>query len=67
VNPALDALFSLLNAPVDACPKPIPPGVPPKASAKKGSQVAGRRSQGTSQQTPASPTTGKPVATGAKP
>jgi phospholipid/cholesterol/gamma-HCH transport system substrate-binding protein len=46
-NPALDTLFQLLNAPVDACPQPIPPGVPPKTSAKK--------------QAPAAPTPGKPV------
>jgi phospholipid/cholesterol/gamma-HCH transport system substrate-binding protein len=45
-NPGLQALFDLLHAPVDACPSQVPPGVPPKASAKK---------------TPASPTPGKPV------
>jgi phospholipid/cholesterol/gamma-HCH transport system substrate-binding protein len=67
-NAALDALFTLLNPPVQACPSPISPGVPPGSSgkAKTGSPVAGRRSQGQ----PASPTTGKPAIkpkTGAKP
>jgi phospholipid/cholesterol/gamma-HCH transport system substrate-binding protein len=48
-NPSLNALFQLLNAPVDACPEPIPPGVPPKTSAKKQTQPKD------------SPTPGKPV------
>jgi hypothetical protein len=57
-NPALDALFQLLNPPTSACPKPIPPGVPPKASAKK---PAARSAQPAESKTPASPTPGKPV------
>jgi phospholipid/cholesterol/gamma-HCH transport system substrate-binding protein len=43
-NPALDALFQLLHAPVDACPSQVPPGVPPKASAR-GKQPAARSPQ----------------------
>ena len=62
-NPALAALFTLLNAPVSACaPQQVPPGVPPKASAKKGAPSAGPTTKGT----PASPTPGKPAAGAAK-
>jgi phospholipid/cholesterol/gamma-HCH transport system substrate-binding protein len=49
-NPSLNALFQLLNAPVNACPSAIPPGVPPKTAAK--GKPASRSPQ---------PTGGKPV------
>jgi phospholipid/cholesterol/gamma-HCH transport system substrate-binding protein len=61
-NPALDALFQLLNAPVNNCPQPIQPGVPPKASATKGKTAAPSAQPRTNG--PASPTPGKPAVSG---
>jgi phospholipid/cholesterol/gamma-HCH transport system substrate-binding protein len=54
-NPALDALFQLLNPPTQACPKPIPPS-------SKG-KTAARSPQPAEPKSPAAPTTGKPVVT----
>jgi phospholipid/cholesterol/gamma-HCH transport system substrate-binding protein len=57
-SPALNALFQLLNAPVDACPQQVPPGVPPKTNTESGKQKAESRT--------ASPTPGKPAVAGVK-
>jgi phospholipid/cholesterol/gamma-HCH transport system substrate-binding protein len=62
-EPQLDLLFQLLGAPVQeqVCGEPIPPGVPPKGSAKpkpSSSQPAARSPQSGA---PASPTPPKPA------
>jgi phospholipid/cholesterol/gamma-HCH transport system substrate-binding protein len=52
-NPALDALFQLLNPPTNACPKPITQ----KTQAKTQKAESGKQKA----EQPASPTPGKPV------